>query len=360
MTAFVQEMVSGPVDIIGDVHGEIDALRRLLGRLGCFPERGVAQRPVIFVGDLVDRGPDSPAVVDLVMEMVRDGIAQVVLGNHEFNLLRRDHKEGNGWAFGRSDDHYPLHRGADRFKVHFGSKVPTEEQLERFLHFFATLPLALHREDLRVAHASWNGSAISMLPASGDIIAISDQRQQETEAALALDGTLELEEAELARWHQLRRKDIEPNEWLGAHAHAEETRQLSDPVRIITSGPERKIDGDRPFYVGGKWRYVQRDNWWHRYNEEPAVVVGHYWRSRHGSSIEGKQDAWSTKSPTEWVGVRQNVFCVDFSVGRRFLERWEGRQERFHHGLAALRWPERELVFDDGWVIDSDGKGHPG
>jgi hypothetical protein len=67
MTRLIQQMVGGPVDIIGDVHGEIDALKRLLSRLGCQPERGIAQRPLIFVGDLVDRGPDSPAVVELVM-----------------------------------------------------------------------------------------------------------------------------------------------------------------------------------------------------------------------------------------------------------------------------------------------------
>jgi len=41
------------------------------------------------------------------------------------------------------------------------------------------------------------------------------------------------------------------------------------------------------------------------------------------------------------------VFCVDYSVGRRFLERFRGRRRDFDGGLAALRFPERALVFDD-------------
>jgi len=360
MSNFIQKMVSGPVDIIGDVHGEIDALRRLLSRLGCSPERGVAQRPLIFVGDLVDRGPDSPAVVELVMQLVREGIAQVVLGNHEFNLLRREHKEGNGWALGKADDHYQVIHDDQRIQVAFGSREPSRQQLDAFMEFFSELPLGLQRSDLRVAHASWSAEALIQLPESGDIVSISKARQREAEENLRHDGTLDREREELGRWHDLRRKDIEPTEWLAAHATAEETRQMADPVRLMTSGPERRITTVRPFFTGGRWRYVERDKWWLRYAESPAVVVGHYWRSRTMASVEGKPDTWATSSPAEWVGPRGNVFCVDFSVGRRFLERWEGRQSGSAHGLAALRWPERELVFDDGWVMDSTGAGHPG
>ena len=87
---------SGPLDLVGDIHGEIDALLRVLHRLGCDPERRRSRRRLVFVGDLIDRGPDSPACVELVMRLVEAGMAQVVLGNHELNLLRGEHKEGNG------------------------------------------------------------------------------------------------------------------------------------------------------------------------------------------------------------------------------------------------------------------------
>jgi len=45
-------------------------------------------RQVVFLGDLVDRGPASPAVLRLVMHMVRDGLALCVPGNHDMKLLR--------------------------------------------------------------------------------------------------------------------------------------------------------------------------------------------------------------------------------------------------------------------------------
>jgi hypothetical protein len=56
------------------------------------------------------------------------------------------------------------------------------------------------------------------------------------------------------------------------------------------------------------------------------------------------------------MGARRNVYCVDFSVGGRYLEREEGRQP-FQCKLAALRVPEWQLVQDDGesWHIGPPG-----
>lgn len=61
----VQPLFDGPLDIVGDIHGEIDALRSLIRHLG-YDDDGTHPdcRRLVFVGDLTDRGPDSPAVVD--------------------------------------------------------------------------------------------------------------------------------------------------------------------------------------------------------------------------------------------------------------------------------------------------------
>jgi polynucleotide kinase-phosphatase len=90
----------GPFDIIGDVHGCRAELESLLGRLGWELIRDDLGRPVdarhpedgrkaVFVGDLVDRGPDSPGVLRLVMGMVAAGHAICVPGNHEQKLARK-------------------------------------------------------------------------------------------------------------------------------------------------------------------------------------------------------------------------------------------------------------------------------
>jgi protein phosphatase len=98
----------GPFDIIGDVHGCREELDALLAKLGYVAD-GIVRAPThpagrraIFVGDLVDRGPDSPGVLRLVMDMVATGSALAVPGNHDLKLVRklggRDVKVAHGLA----------------------------------------------------------------------------------------------------------------------------------------------------------------------------------------------------------------------------------------------------------------------
>ncbi|WP_433223064.1 polynucleotide kinase-phosphatase [Dactylosporangium sp. CS-047395] len=89
---------TGPFDVIGDIHGCRAELEALLDRLGYAIARDDAGRPVdaahpdgrkvVFLGDLVDRGPDSPGVLRLAMGMVAAGHALAVPGNHENKLVR--------------------------------------------------------------------------------------------------------------------------------------------------------------------------------------------------------------------------------------------------------------------------------
>lgn len=89
---------TGPFDVIGDVHGCRAELEELLGELGYVIARDDVGRAVgahhpagrraVFVGDLVDRGPDSPGVLRLAMGMVESGHAFCIAGNHENKLSR--------------------------------------------------------------------------------------------------------------------------------------------------------------------------------------------------------------------------------------------------------------------------------
>ncbi len=84
--------LTGPFDLIGDVHGCASELRALLTTLGYAVTDAGASHPdgrtAVFVGDLVDRGPDTPGVLRLVMGMVEAGSAVCVSGNHEAKLVR--------------------------------------------------------------------------------------------------------------------------------------------------------------------------------------------------------------------------------------------------------------------------------
>jgi protein phosphatase len=101
---------SGPFDIIGDVHGCFDETIELLAKLGYEVDKDGGKynlrhnlaRKAVFVGDLVDRGPNSPEVIRLVMDAVESGAAFCVAGNHDIKLSRalrgRDVKVTHGLA----------------------------------------------------------------------------------------------------------------------------------------------------------------------------------------------------------------------------------------------------------------------
>ena len=88
---------AGPFDVVGDVHGCFDELRALLNELGYVVQRDAERfvvshpegRRLIFLGDLIDRGPNAPDCLRLAMDAVETGAALCVPGNHETKLLRK-------------------------------------------------------------------------------------------------------------------------------------------------------------------------------------------------------------------------------------------------------------------------------
>ena len=97
----------GPFDIVGDVHGCATELEELLARLGYAREasgawRHPAGRKVVFLGDLVDRGPRVPDVLRIAMAMTEAGSALAVPGNHDLKLVKklrgRDVRVSHGMA----------------------------------------------------------------------------------------------------------------------------------------------------------------------------------------------------------------------------------------------------------------------
>src|SRR5574341_299393 len=89
----------GPFDIVGDIHGCREELDELLAQLGYLPTpagdgqgavlRHPQGRKIVFLGDLVDRGPDTPGVLRQVMAMVEAESALCVPGNHDMKLMRK-------------------------------------------------------------------------------------------------------------------------------------------------------------------------------------------------------------------------------------------------------------------------------
>lgn len=150
-TKLVDKLFDGPIDIIGDIHGEFGALTSLLDRLGYDGNGNHKEgRRLVFIGDLIDRGPDSPGVVRLVRHLMQLGKAQCILGNHELNILRGEHKHGNHWFFGETEV-------IRKDKEATSFQVLADENFQREVkEFFLSLPMALERDDVVVVHAAWD------------------------------------------------------------------------------------------------------------------------------------------------------------------------------------------------------------
>lgn len=343
----VRPLPAGPLDLIGDVHGEFDALSTLLARLGYAAGRPhPAGRKLVFLGDLVDRGPDSVGVLRLVHRLMDSGVALAILGNHEMNLLRGERKHGNGWWFGTAE---PLARGAPAL---FPSQLLQDGgERQAFRDWMEELPIALEREDLRVVHACWNDAAICAARAA-DSGALHLHR--------ASVAALEAAHSPLAAAANARREAL-GNRLFERHAGPpafdetiaewDSTWQMGNPVTVLTAGEEEPEPSKTPFWSSGKWRFVERVRWWERHAGVP-VVVGHYWRRYYPTRMADDEkegaDLFGVTPPDAWLG-RGAVYCLDFSVGRRYVERRAGVPERELNGvLGALRIPEWEVVFDDG------------
>lgn len=152
-------------DIIGDVHGYADALKALLRSLD-YEERDGAWRHsegrrVIFVGDLIDRGPAQLETVAIARRMIDADTARIVMGNHEFNAV----------AFATPDSsnpgqHFRPRKGNN--VLHHAAFLEAVGGPDTLLHrdvidFFRTIPLWLDLPGLRVVHACWSPRAVAAL-----------------------------------------------------------------------------------------------------------------------------------------------------------------------------------------------------
>lgn len=341
--SLVQPLFSGKLDIIGDIHGELEALVKLIEHMGYdtngFHPEG---RKLVFVGDLVDRGPYSPRVVYLVKNMIEQGNAQAILGNHEINVLQNKAKDGAGWyfeeQFEKDVNYHPF-------------TIASPEERTIIFDFLSSLPIALENDELRIVHAAWVEEKINearKIPLGTAAKAYVDL-ENAIDESITSSGLLERYNEEQRKWAKEQADPTGVLPYLHATCEYNLAHQMNNPLRVLTSGVEQKCEN--PFYTSGKWRFVERATWWNDYLDEIPVVVGHFWRKLNPNTPVHGENIFEGIEPQSWHGKKNNVFCVDFSVGARFQERNRNQQLGTHTMLAALRWPEKQLILENGEVI---------
>jgi len=168
---------TGPFDLIGDVHGCFDELTALLAKLGYAkstvnaPPAHPNGRRAVFLGDLVDRGPNSPGVLRLAMAMVDHGSALCVPGNHDLKLARKLEGRDVAVRFGLAETLAQLEHEPASFK-------------DRVLAFFRSLPhhAVLDGGRLVAAHAGMIRKLQGRVSSRAAAFALYGQTTGETDA----------------------------------------------------------------------------------------------------------------------------------------------------------------------------------
>ncbi|MFP4090532.1 MAG: metallophosphoesterase [Cyclobacteriaceae bacterium] len=148
-------------DIIGDLHGEADLLLKLLQKSGYRQQEGGWQHPwrkAVFVGDLINKGPQSREVLAIVRTMTERHTALAVPGNHELYLLGYFHQHAGG-DFVRPHTESNQEQLSPTLQAFSGDLA----LLEDYLSWLQTLPLFLEMDGFRVVHAYWHQPSIDFL-----------------------------------------------------------------------------------------------------------------------------------------------------------------------------------------------------
>jgi hypothetical protein len=317
-------------DIIGDVHGHARLLGRLLEALGYrrTSAGGFAHsdRTAVFVGDLVDRGPEIPETIHVVRTMVDTGNAVIVLGNHEFNLL----------SFLTPNPDQPLTCLRPQSEANLSQHRATLAQLVgkslgEALDWFRTLPLWLDLHGLRVVHAQWHTPSrdafeaerppgrplddplLARMNRHGDSLAEATEQLLKGWEIPLPPGVVRMGEGVIHRDQMRARWYLDPRgqTYRSFSLH-------SEPVECDEPLATTAVSEGRPYPA-----------------TDVPVFIGHYGLLATGHSVDGR-----AAMPTP---LASNVACVDWGVAKGGV-------------LAAFRH-DGEAVLDAGrflWVA-ADG-----
>lgn len=292
-------------DVIGDIHGEASLLEALLATLGYRRAVGGWKAPwgrqAVFLGDLIDRGPEQLQTLEIVRRMVDGGSALCVLGNHEFNAI--------GWVTrseSSADTFLRPHTDGKRrqHEVFLAQVGEGSARHAEWVDWFRTLPAAIDLGGLRVVHAWWNPEHVALLDKAGHRPLEGEWLQEafrkEGDVWRAYDGLTKGYELDLPEGASFFDKD-------GHERHEVRTQWWRDDARtyrelaVIEDEQRDRIpelpppDHYAPTPVSGS-----------------PVFVGHYW----------------LRGPV--VRRDPKVACLDFSVaagGPLVAYRWRGESE---------------------------------
>ena len=305
-------------DVIGDVHGHAEKLVALLTVMGYEPKDGAWRHPnrqAVFVGDLIDRGPDQIGTVAIARAMVEAGSAHIVIGNHEFNAIAYatpDPIRPGRHLRSHSEKHQKQHRA---FLDQVGLWSTRHSEM---LDWFETLPLWLELDGLRVVHGCWDPAKMREL---AGLVGEADSLTPALVERASRKDSVEWEAIE----HLLKGPEIEIREsYVDKDGHSRDRARFAwwieapdDPAAAVVIPANVKNAKGDPYHLESGLQYEPPVA---PYTDSVPVIYGHYW------------ETGDRRVSTE------RTACVDYSAangGPLVAYRWSGETELVDENFVA-------------------------
>ncbi len=322
------------LDIIGDIHGHADRAKHLLKKLGYRETNGAFRHPerqALFLGDLVDRGPQQVETVNLVRRMVDAGNALAIMGNHEYNAV----------AYATPDPDKPsefLRKNTKRNRhqhAAFLDQVGEGSDLHReMISWFKQLPIAFENEGFRAIHACWHQGLMDSIShlMNADLslkesawVPMSRKGSPEYNALETLLKGLEIELPDGLSYQDkdgVSRTKTRTRWW---DEQATTFRELGlVPSNLRDMLPDEPVDRELLL----------------RYDNKKLAFVGHYWMSGEPGRLTS------------------HTACLDYSIGKGTptsklcAYRWSGETVINNENFIWVDGPQEKKLYEAGLSLN--------
>jgi hypothetical protein len=294
------------LDIIGDIHGRLHTLERLLKKLGYAPDGNVwkhEERRVLFLGDYIDRGSQPRETLHLVRGMVDAGHAVALMGNHEWNAIAYHTLDPDGQPL---REHTP--QNTHQHQATLSAFSGRAAEWAGWLDWFKGLPFFHEEPGLRAVHACWCEKSVECVRHRSlrDRDFLREATEKETDAWEAVETLLKGPEINVVRYGLTvhapgdRRRSEMRVRWWGYDAPSYALPEISMPPGAVAT--EQRLEHAEVRHLpnlasGGT-----------------PVFFGHYKMPRHKG----------------FAPVDRGLCCLDYgagSGGALVAYRWDGEQE---------------------------------
>lgn len=331
-------------DIIGDVHGYMAELELLLTTMGYSSKAGFWSHPTrkaIFVGDFINRGPNSKGVLSLIRKMVEAKSGFAILGNHELNAICYFTYNSAGKPLRHPSMATALELDQIKMEYKVEANPINMELFERDIKWLRKLPFYLEFNGFRVAHAYWNDEAIAVINQAHEdgklkkvhLRKITDKHSDESKAVAQITRGIEFllpHDFSIKCSKNVKRLSFRVKWWLSLEGKTFRESNFGNKFSLPEITIPKEFFDTTSIYYQEPYKIYD--------SQQPILFIGHY-------CLGGGKNQFPAP----------NVCCVDSCVasgGSLSAYRYdEGDTELHYHKMVSVVGKNHPLYEKTGSVI---------